>query len=89
MFVIEDEKHADLIGRFASYELAVLELKRLAELPWNEKPNRAPCSSWGKCGRAYEIVEYDDSSSPWKEIHRVAALNVSACGVEWRIAPSR
>jgi len=35
------------------------------------------------CGRTYEIIEYDNSVDPWKELKRVFVLEISANGIEW------
>ena len=83
MFIIEDERHAEQLGRFGSREDALIELKLLASLPWDKDPNVAPCSEWRTCGRSYEIVEYDVSVSPWRELRRAAMLEISAEGVRW------
>src|SRR5262245_19647434 len=83
MFVIEDERHAEPQGRFASFEQAIAELRRRAKIPWDEEPNRAPCTDWPSCGRSYEVIEYDDSAVPWKKLRSVAVLDVSASGVKW------
>ena len=83
MFVIEDELHAEPQGQFATLQHALSELRRRADIAWDEPPNVAPCSNWRHCGRSYEIVEYDDTQTPWKELQRIAALRVSAKGVEW------
>lgn len=80
---VEDEAHAELCGEYPSIEIAMTDLKRWALIPWDQTPNRAPCSSWQTCGRKYEVVEYDDSQVPWKELHRTPVLNISAAGVEW------
>jgi hypothetical protein len=66
MFRIEDERHAEpQEGDFDSFASAVAELKRRAEMRWDEAPNVAPCTNWKDCGRSYEVVEYDTSSHPW------------------------
>jgi hypothetical protein len=83
VFVIEDERHAEDNGRFASFDAAVSELKRRAELPWDEPPNQAPCTSWRGCGREYLIYEYDDSIVPWTLVRKEPVLEVSASGVTW------
>lgn len=83
MFAIEDDRHAEQIGQFGSRDEALVELKRLASVPWDKEPNVAPCSGWRTCGRSYEIVEHDVSVSPWRELGRVAILDVSAEGVSW------
>jgi hypothetical protein len=84
MFVIEDERHAELQdGEFASLAEAVEELKRRATIPWNEAPNVAPCTSWRTCGRTYEVVEYDMTEALWKQLQRHAMLEVTAEGAKW------
>ena len=60
-----------------------MELRRRSRIPWNEEPNQAPCMSWRTCGRAYELIEYDDTQAPWTELRRFAALEVSSTGVKW------
>ena len=84
MFVIEDEAHAEpQEGLFQTRQQAVAELQRRAAVPWDEEPNRAPCTNWVNCGRRYELVEYDDTVLPWKELSRNLILNISAAGVRW------
>ena len=84
MFVIEDERHAELLGEYPTFQHAVEELRRRAAIPWDEDPNRAPCTRWQTCGRLYEVIEYDNSQVPWKVLRRVAVLDVSANGVKWQ-----
>ena len=82
--MIEDERHAEpQRGEYPSLVAALAELRRRAEIPWDQPPNAAPCSSSHDCGRAYEVVEYDVSVHPWKELRRVAALEIDARGVRW------
>jgi hypothetical protein len=84
MFIIEDERHSEFQeGEFSTLAEALRELKRRAALPWNEAPNQAPCMSWRTCGRTYEIVEYDMSITPWKELQRLPVLDVTASGAKW------
>lgn len=84
MFVIEDEAHAGpQEGRFQARQQAIAELERRAAIPWNEEPNRAPCTNRLNCGRRYELVEYDDTTLPWKELSRNLILDISAAGVRW------
>jgi hypothetical protein len=83
IFVIEDEAHAERHGRFQTRPQAIAELRRRAAIPWDEEPNRAPCIGWRKCGRRYELVEYDQSNLPWKAVSRTLILKVSAAGVKW------
>ena len=82
MFVIEDETHAEHQGEFPTFQAAVEELKRRAGIPWDQKPNCAPCTSWATCGREYAIIEYD---SDHREVERIGVLEVSASGVKWMI----
>jgi hypothetical protein len=83
MFVIEDEAHAEPQGRFETRQQALVELQYRAAIPWNEKPNRAPCSNWRNCGRRYEIIEYDHSTWPPQQLSRDLILLISAVGVRW------
>ena len=83
MFVIEDEHHAEWVGQFPDREQAMLELRRLAGVPWDTAPNVAPCTSWRTCGRSYELIEYDDSREPWLQLSRVPMVETSAAGVRW------
>lgn len=81
--VIEDSAHCERIGECASFEEAIARLEELASLPWDQEPNRAPCRQWRKCGREYQIIEYDDSSTPWRVVREAEVLKVSASIVEW------
>lgn len=83
MFVIEDEIHADWHGQYANFEDAMIELRRRASIPWDQPPNVAPCTDWKTCGREYAIIEFDVSSSPWKQMRRVSVMEVTASGVKW------
>ena len=84
MFIIEDELHAEeQDGEFVTLEDVVAELRRRANIPWDVEPNQAPCTSWEKCGRRYEVVEFEISDSSRKEVRRVLVLDISAEGVRW------
>jgi hypothetical protein len=86
MFVIEDERHAEVQeGRFSKRQDAISELKNRAKISWDEHPNVAPCTNWSNCGRSYELIEYDDSTMPWTELSRGLALEISADGVRWHL----
>ena len=86
LFVIEDERHSEQVGRFGTWSAAMVELERLSRLPWDTAPNRCPCTNWRRCGRQYEIIEYDTSGIPWRAISAVPVLGVSDAGVVWRNA---
>ena len=66
-FLIEDESHAEHVSVHDSLADAARELRRLAEIPWDQEPNRCPCTSWRTCSREYEVIEYDTASNPWKK----------------------
>jgi hypothetical protein len=84
VFIIEDELHAELLGGgYPTLEDALAVLRVWAELPWDDRPNAAPCANWRACGRRYEIVEYDVSMTPWREMRRLPVLEVSAGGTRW------
>jgi hypothetical protein len=84
MFVIEDDRHAEQVGRFPDREAAMAELQRLVGIPWDQAPNVAPCTNWAQCGRSYELIEYDAAQTPWHEFSRTLALDISASGVNWQ-----
>lgn len=86
IFAIEDEHHCELGASFATEREALAELERLATLPWDAQPNRAPCTSWEDCGRRYVLVEYDDSGTRWRQIRYTEMLDISARGTHW-LAP--
>lgn len=83
LFVIMDEWHAELQGEYATLAEARAELERRAAVPWDQEPNQCPCTSWRTCGRRYEVIEYDNSSRPWRRHSRTPYLEVSAEGVNW------
>ncbi|MEE2526932.1 hypothetical protein V0U79_11165 [Hyphobacterium sp. HN65] len=86
IFMIEDEWHAELHGEFKSRAAAMAELERWSEIPWDQPPNVAPCSSWESCGRCYFLAEYDTSFEPWQELSRESVLEIDAQGVRWTSA---
>lgn len=83
IFVVEDTHHAELIGEYSSLADAWLELERLSAIPWNERPNVAPCMSWQSCGRSYGIIEYEKGMDSWQEIRRLVGLEISADKLSW------
>jgi hypothetical protein len=83
MFIIEDRIHAENNGEFATLAEATAELQRRAAIPWDEPPNCAPCASWRRCGREYDVLEFDCSETPAKLLRRLPALKISAAGIEW------
>lgn len=89
MFIIEDALHDEQQdGEFASFQEAVVELKRRAALSWDQAPNMAPCMYWRTCGRKYEIIEYDESAKPWRQLSRISMLEISAKGPRWLVPVS-
>jgi hypothetical protein len=83
MWTIEDEFHAEFHGDYDSLDGAFAELRRRAALPWDVEPNVAPCISWRTCGRRYELIEFDTTESPSREVRRIHVLDISAGGVKW------
>ena len=81
MYVIEDERHAESFGKFETRDEAMNELRRLASIPWNMAPNRAPCTGWRTCGRTFELIDLDaavpDQTQP------IPLLEISSRGVNW------
>jgi hypothetical protein len=80
---IEDEIHCEQRGPFESFEAAIAELRRRAEIAWDAPPNQAPCGSWRTCGRKYGVLEYDTRSKPWRLRRTTHVLDISAKGVKW------
>ena len=83
MFVVEDSNHAEYQGEYASFDEALAELVRRSTILWDEEPNCAPCGSWKTCGRYYEILEFDDSSTPGTFINKIFVLEITATGIKW------
>lgn len=84
MLIIEDEIHAEpQKGEFKTYEEAIIELQKRSTIPRDEKPNRCPCTNWKDCKRQYQIIEYDTTETPWKELQCRDVLSISAKGVKW------
>ena len=83
MVMIEDEVHAEVIGEFDNWDMALDELTRIAGVPWGSPPNRPPCSSSATCERCFELIDYDTSMTPWSVRRRAYLLRVSAGKVEW------
>lgn len=88
MFVIEDEDHCEIIGTYTTAEHAQRELERLAALPWDHEPNRAPCMSWRTCGRQYVLIEYANHTTR-RRIRTTPQFGISSAGTDpsaWRPA---
>ena len=82
MFIVDDDIHCELIGEFRTFEDAKSFLEKTAELSWDDRPNRAPCVDWKRCGRKYVI--YDDGGvSSYLLNTPTPILNVNAEGIEW------
>ena len=78
-------KFTELSNDFGSFENALAELRRRADIPWNENPNLAPCKSWQVCGRKYVIAEYDNSITPVEIGSTGECAQYFGKGVEWEI----
>ena len=74
-YVVEDDRHCEVIASFATEEAALDAIRRFAELAWDEEPNRAPCMSWRTCGRLYLIAAPSGS--------RREVLDISSAGTVW------
>ena len=84
MFIIEDEIHAEpQVGKFETFEQALTILKERAEIPYDQKVNRCPCTNWKNCERKYQIIGYNDNNIHWKELDTQDILIVSAKGIQW------
>lgn len=81
-FVLEDQAHAETVANFSDEASAIRKVRRLFATPWNEPPNLAPCMDWETCGREYDLLVYETSTSPWTLVIRRAALIVTAKGRE-------
>ncbi|CAL77354.1 hypothetical protein BRADO3575 [Bradyrhizobium sp. ORS 278] len=81
VFVIEDEIHAEWLGKFESFEAAMDELRRLATIPFGQHPNLPPCMAGDACKREYQIIEFDGCFSNYER--RGPVLTMSAQGVQW------
>lgn len=88
-FVITDQIHDEDFGTFDSFDEAVLELKKIADIPWNKEPNLSLCESQETCGREYEIVEYNTESEPWQHIKTTPALSVFAELTKWKLVENK
>ena len=75
IFVVEDDFHAELMGKFSSKEEARELLERLRANP-SALENRAPCTSWKTCSRQYYLLEYEDSQTPWAKLSSEPAFEV-------------
>lgn len=83
-FSVEDDLHSDILGEFPSREDALAEIRRRVAQPWDGPDNVAPCQRWRHCGRNYELVVYDESTSEWHELSREAVVKIDAKGVRWQ-----
>ena len=81
--MLHDELHDESAGSFDSLGSAIGEARRLASIPWDAEPNVAPCANWRNYGRAYEVVEYNDSALPWRELMVLPVFSITADGVRW------
>lgn len=85
MFTIEDDRHAEIEFGYETFELALAEIRRRVAIPWDEPPNRAPCTSWRTCGRSYGIAQYDDTTTPCTWHRTKPVVKIDAAGVRWEL----
>jgi hypothetical protein len=78
-FWIEDELHAEVVGKFSTFCEAFKELIRLSNIKWMEDPNIPPCVSGEKCERVYQIVERLDN----KTLIELPILVINSDGSTW------
>ncbi len=84
MFIICDETHAEYIGgKFATFESALSDICRIAEIPFGTEPNVPPCTGWRRCRRKYQIIEFDDSQEPWQLITTTNIVTITALEINW------
>ena len=76
MWTVEDELHADHIGRYATCYEALAEVRRRLAQPWDGEENRAPCESWQTCGRHYILFPPSAASGEWISVARIDAGSV-------------
>jgi hypothetical protein len=88
-FVIEDGIHGEQSGELSTLGEAWSELQRLSLVPWDEHPNKAPCTSWQNCGRKYDILEYEFEGTECRVVKRVPGLEISSRGSLWSSAAPR
>ena len=85
IYIIEDQIHAEWLGKYESLPLAIQELKRLSSISFGTSPNKCPCSNSADCSREYEIIEYKTESDPWQELRRFGTLEISKNGMSWLV----
>jgi len=84
MFIIEDNFHAEsLPEKYETFDRALEELIKISRIPYGQGPNIAPCSNIEGCERWYHILQYDDSTTPWKLLSDIEMLRMSPNEVKW------
>jgi hypothetical protein len=83
IITLDDASHCEYQGQFLSVPDAFEEIKARAVLPWDQPPNRCPCTAWKTCDRLYQILVYDDSTTPWTLQAKLGNLQISNRGVVW------
>ena len=85
IYIIEDQMHAEWLGKYDSLSLAIKELRHLSSLPFGTAPNRCPCSNSTNCCREYQVIEYNAESEPWLELRRFGTLEINRGGASWLV----
>lgn len=84
VILIQDDRHAELQKtEYRTFQEAVEELKTCAAIPFDQPPNRCPCTGWRTCGREYSIQEFEKSGPPWRLLRYVPVVKVLKAGVGW------
>ena len=73
--VVEDDFHAEQMGRFDTRAAADALLAELRADPRSVR-NRPPCTNGVACRRVYQMLEYDDSTTPWTLLGSTPAFEI-------------
>jgi len=88
-FRIEDKTHCDDHGTFESFQDAYDAIIGFTSIPWDKRPNRAPCRNWRNCGRYFQIVESRSWTCPesekvkYEHVGTTEICKISCEGVLW------
>ncbi|MFZ5858664.1 MAG: hypothetical protein ACOYZ6_17685 [Chloroflexota bacterium] len=84
MCIIYDDLHAEVLsGEFDTFDAALMELRKIAKIPFGDEPNNPPCANWAHCAREYYVHQYDNSLTPLKLMSQTFVLKISATETVW------